>query len=80
MRVYFLRIFILTSWYNDCKLELIQIIKSSKIPIICLCNDRQHQKIRSLAGHCFDLRFQKPRVEQITGGMISHIGIILFFF
>lgn len=51
--------------------ELIQIIKSSKIPIICLCNDRQHQKIRSLAGHCFDLRFQKPRVEQITGAMMS---------
>jgi len=50
--------------------ELIQIIKSSKIPIICLCNDRQHQKIRSLAGHCFDLRFQKPRVEQITGGRL----------
>ena len=69
--------FTLISWYNDCKLELIQIIKSSKIPIICLCNDRQHQKIRSLAGHCFDLRFQKPRVEQITGGMISQIGILL---
>ena len=28
-------------------------------------------KIRSLAGHCFDLRFQKPRVEQITGAMMS---------
>ena len=51
--------------------ELIQIIKSSSIPIICICNDRQHQKIRSLAGHCFDLRFQKPRVEQITGAMMS---------
>ena len=43
--------------------ELIQIIKSSSIPIICICNDRQHQKIRSLAGHCFDLRFQKARDE-----------------
>jgi len=51
--------------------ELIQIIKNSSIPIICICNDRQHQKIRSLAGHCFDLRFQKPRVEQITGAMMS---------
>jgi len=28
-------------------------------------------KIRSLAGHCFDLRFQKPRIEQITGAMMS---------
>ena len=45
--------------------ELIQLIKSSHIPIICICNDRQSQKIRSLANHCFDLRFQRPRVEQI---------------
>lgn len=51
--------------------ELIQIIKTAHVPIICLCNDRQHQKIRSLAGHCFDLRFQKPRVEQVTGAMMS---------
>ena len=46
-------------------------IKNSSVPIICICNDRQHQKIRSLAGHCFDLRFQKPRVEQITSAMMS---------
>ena len=68
--------------------ELINIIKTAHVPIICLCNDRQHQKIRSLANHCFDLRyfyrfklgqpklevrfrFQKPRVEQITGAMMS---------
>ena len=36
--------------------ELINIIKTAHVPIICLCNDRQHQKIRSLANHCFDLR------------------------
>ena len=30
-----------------------------------MCNDRNHQKIRSLANYCFDLRFQRPRVEQI---------------
>uniref|UniRef100_A0A914V1T0 AAA+ ATPase domain-containing protein n=1 Tax=Plectus sambesii TaxID=2011161 RepID=A0A914V1T0_9BILA len=29
--------------------ELIAMIKSSKIPILCICNDRQAQKIRSLA-------------------------------
>lgn len=28
-------------------------------------------KIRSLANHCFDLRFQRPRVEQILGSMMS---------
>ncbi|VDL79456.1 unnamed protein product [Nippostrongylus brasiliensis] len=51
--------------------ELIQIIKDTKIPIICICNDRQHPKIRSLANYCFDVRFQKPRVEQIRARMMS---------
>lgn len=45
--------------------ELIALIKKSKIPIIAMCNDRNHPKIRSLANHCFDLRFYKPRIEQI---------------
>ncbi|TRY96810.1 hypothetical protein DNTS_016309 [Danionella cerebrum] len=51
--------------------EMIGLIKQSKIPIICMCNDRNHQKIRSLANYCFDLRFQRPRVEQIKGAMMS---------
>ena len=28
--------------------ELIKLIKTSKIPIICICNDRSSQKVRSL--------------------------------
>nr|XP_020479853.1 replication factor C subunit 1 [Monopterus albus] len=51
--------------------EMISLIRSSKIPIICMCNDRNHLKIRSLANYCFDLRFQRPRVEQIKGAMMS---------
>nr|XP_033803251.1 replication factor C subunit 1 isoform X3 [Geotrypetes seraphini] len=51
--------------------ELIGLIKHSKIPIICMCNDRNHQKIRSLANYCYDLRFYRPRVEQIKGAMMS---------
>lgn len=51
--------------------EMIALIKRSKIPIIAMCNDRNHPKIRSLANHCFDLRFYKPRVEQIRGPMMS---------
>ena len=51
--------------------ELINLIKKSKVPIICICNDRQHQKIRSLANHCFDLRFAKPRIEQIRSALLS---------
>lgn len=49
----------------QCLQELIGLIKNSKIPIICMCNDRNHPKIRSLSNYCFDLRFQRPRLEQI---------------
>lgn len=51
--------------------ELISLIKDSSIPIICMCNDRNHQKMRSLVNHCYDLRFAKPRIEQIKGAMMS---------
>jgi len=37
--------------------ELIGLIKKSRVPIICICNDRNHMKIRSLANYCFDLRY-----------------------
>ena len=40
--------------------QLIQMIKNSKVPIICICNDRQSQKVRSLAQYCLDLRYQRP--------------------
>lgn len=51
--------------------ELIALIKDTRVPIICMCNDRNHPKIRSLVNHCFDLRFAKPRLEQIKGAMMS---------
>lgn len=54
---------------------MIGLIKNSKIPIICMCNDRNHMKIRSLANYCFDLRFQRPRLEQIKVHARTH-GII----
>jgi replication factor C subunit 1 len=51
--------------------ELIQLIKESRIPIICMCNDRAHPKIRSLVNYCFDLRFLKPSTNQIRSAMMS---------
>ncbi|KAJ6628243.1 Replication factor C subunit 1 [Pseudolycoriella hygida] len=51
--------------------ELISLIKESSIPIICMCNDRNHPKIRSLVNYCYDLRFSRPRLEQIRGAMLS---------
>lgn len=39
---------------------LIQLIKKSHVPIVCICNDRQSQKVRSLANYCLDLRCSRP--------------------
>lgn len=40
--------------------ELIQMIKGSRVPIICICNDRQSQKMKSLLPYCMDLRYRRP--------------------
>ena len=45
--------------------ELLNIIKKTRIPIICLCNDRQSPKIRTLANYCVDLRFRRSTSLQI---------------
>ena len=52
---------------------LIKIIKESKTPIICICNDRQSQKLASLVNHCYDLKFQRPGIEHIRK-KVKYIG------
>ncbi len=51
-------------------LELMKIIKISKIPIICICNDRQSLKLRGLASLCYDLRMMRPTKSQITQRLV----------
>ena len=50
---------------------LIDIIKISKHPIICICNDRQDSKVKSLANHCIDLKFSKPNHSLIANRLIQ---------
>ena len=45
---------------RDCISELINLIKQSRVPVICLSNERNSQKIRRLANHCYDLRISNP--------------------
>jgi replication factor C subunit 1 len=45
--------------------ELIKIIKTSKIPIICICNDTSKESTRSLSNHCLFLKFQRPAYIEI---------------
>ena len=50
--------------------ELIAHIKQTKIPIICICNDKS-SKLKSLAAHCLELRFGKPRLELARARLTS---------
>jgi len=36
---------------------VIQVIKNSKTPIICICNDNSNRKLMSLKNHCYQLKF-----------------------
>lgn len=52
--------------------ELVSLIKSTEIPIICICNDKTHPKMRTLSNYCLDLQCRKldsrtilPRIKQI---------------
>jgi replication factor C subunit 1 len=53
--------------------ELISVIKSSRIPIICICNDRQSQKMKSLLPYCLDLRYKRP-VKSVIARRAIRIG------
>ncbi|KAF8382223.1 rfc-1, partial [Pristionchus pacificus] len=51
--------------------ELVDIINGSKIPIICICNDRGLQKMQTLANHTYDIRFPKPRAEMLLSRVMT---------
>ncbi|XP_066154359.1 replication factor C subunit 1 [Euwallacea fornicatus] len=51
--------------------ELINFIKTASFPIICMCNNRDLPKMRTLVNHCFALKFGKPNIMQIRGAMMT---------
>jgi replication factor C subunit 1 len=51
--------------------ELIQMIKHSRVPIICICNDRQNQKLKSLIPYCMDLKYRRPVKSVIANRAIE---------
>lgn len=50
---------------------LVHILKNTKIPIICICNDRMSPKMKSIANHSYDIRFVKPNKHQVTSRMMN---------
>lgn len=39
---------------------LIECIKETEIPIICICDDRYSQSLKPLITHCYDIKLSKP--------------------
>ncbi len=56
--------------------ELIRIIKTTQTPIICICNDRESPKVRSLASSCYDLTFSKPPKFSFDNYLTSSSAVI----
>jgi replication factor C subunit 1 len=48
-----------------------QIIHESKIPIICICNDKYDQKFKTLRKKCLELEFQRPQNKTIVKRMLK---------
>ncbi|KAG0336326.1 hypothetical protein BG004_008105 [Podila humilis] len=51
--------------------QLIGFIKKTHVPIVCICNDRQSPKVRSLVNSCFDMKFQRPPPNQVRARLMS---------
>ena len=51
--------------------ELIKLIKTTRVPLICICNDRNDAKVRSLANSCYDVKFVRPPKEAIAARLKS---------
>ncbi|KAF8638476.1 hypothetical protein AX17_002187 [Amanita inopinata Kibby_2008] len=47
------------------------LIKKTKIPIICIANDKQAQKMKPLMHTTFNLTFQKPQVNAIRSRILT---------
>jgi replication factor C subunit 1 len=44
---------------------LIECIKETKIPIICICNNRYHQSIKPILNYIFDIKMTKPTYQEV---------------
>ncbi|KAH9606291.1 hypothetical protein KSS87_014959 [Heliosperma pusillum] len=51
--------------------DLIASIKVSKIPIICICNDRYSQKLKSLTNYCEQYNYRKPTKQQMAKRLLQ---------
>ncbi|KAL4241253.1 Replication factor C subunit 1 [Abortiporus biennis] len=50
---------------------LVALIKKSKVPIICIANDKGAMKLKSLVSTCFNLPFKRPEAAAIRSRILT---------
>ncbi|SOV10497.1 replication factor C subunit 1,putative [Plasmodium gaboni] len=50
---------------------ILKLIEKTKCPIICICNDRQNNKMRTLANKCYDLKFSMPQKNSVVKRLLE---------
>ncbi|VUZ93708.1 replication factor C subunit 1, putative [Plasmodium vivax] len=50
---------------------ILKLIEKTKCPIICICNDRQNAKMRTLANKCYDLKFTTPNKNSVVKRLLE---------
>ncbi|KPA79133.1 putative replication factor C subunit 1 [Leptomonas pyrrhocoris] len=53
--------------------EVIEMLKTTRIPIICTCNDRWHPKLRSLLNYVEDMRFSHPPCNIVANYLCDRV-------
>jgi replication factor C subunit 1 len=44
---------------------LVECIKETQIPIICICDDRYSQNIKPILAYCYDIKMSKPTYNEV---------------
>jgi replication factor C subunit 1 len=44
---------------------LVECIKETQIPIICICDDRYSQNIKPILAYCYDIKLKKPTYNEV---------------
>lgn len=57
--------------------ELSKLIKTTKVPIICMANDKDSQKMRNFKNNCFVNNFPKIRVQNIKATVMKIMYVAL---
>ncbi|RCI04017.1 hypothetical protein CU098_011383 [Rhizopus stolonifer] len=51
--------------------ELAKLIRATKIPVICICNDSRSQKVAPLLRVCYEAKFRRSTAAQIRSRILS---------